>query len=42
MTVALALAMELGVAAAIRDNLSLNIIMLLWPLDVIKQWQGGG
>jgi hypothetical protein len=41
-TIIAALAMELIVGAIIRDNLALNIIMLLWPLDAIKAWQAGG
>ena len=41
-TIALGLALELFVGAMIRDNLLLNIIMLIHPLDVIKEWQAGG
>jgi hypothetical protein len=41
-TVGLALAMELFVGWVIRDGLALNVLMLLWPLDAVRAWQGGG
>jgi hypothetical protein len=39
--VALALVFELGTGYTIRDNLTLNVIMLLHPFESIKQWQSG-
>jgi hypothetical protein len=41
-TVLVAIALEALAAVVIHDNLALNIIMLVWPLDVIRQWQMGG
>jgi hypothetical protein len=42
LTVALGVAMEVFCAWLIRDNLTLNVIMLLYPLEWIKTWQAGG
>ena len=40
-TVGLTILMEVGTAYLIRDNLTLNIIMLFYPLAAIKAWQEG-
>jgi hypothetical protein len=41
-SVALFFAAELAVGAMIRDGLTLNVLMLLWPSEAILAWQSGG
>ena len=41
-TVSWVVVTEIALAIAIHDNLTLNIIMLIRPIEAIKQWQLGG
>lgn len=38
-SVAVFVGLELLMAWVIRDNLTLNILMLIHPVEAIKQWQ---
>ncbi|MAI67045.1 MAG: hypothetical protein CMJ26_04120 [Phycisphaerae bacterium] len=40
-SLSIVVAFEVMLAFVIRDNLALNIIMLIYPIDAIKEWQLG-
>jgi len=41
LTVAAFVALEVFLAWAIRDNLTLNVVMLVFPIEAIEAWQQG-
>ena len=41
LTIALIIGFEVLTIAVIRDGLAFNVIMLLYPLDAIRDWQAG-
>jgi hypothetical protein len=40
-SVMLFVAAEIYLGLMIRDGLTLNVVMLVWPLEAIRTWQGG-
>jgi hypothetical protein len=41
LTIVIAVALEVFVGVMIRDNLTLNVLSFVWPLDSVLHWQQG-
>ncbi|MCG6884439.1 MAG: DUF2585 domain-containing protein [Silicimonas sp.] len=41
-SVGLVVSFEVLTAFVIRDGLALNVLMLVWPLESVMEWQSGG
>ena len=41
-SIGITVVIELGMLWLIRDNLTLNVLMLVWPIDAVRRWQSGG
>lgn len=42
LTVTIAVSAEVTTTLLIRDGLTLNVLMLVWPLDAVRVWQAAG
>jgi hypothetical protein len=42
LTIGIAVGFEVLTTIVIRDGLILNVVMLIWPVEAIRAWQGGG
>ncbi|MBR0648418.1 DUF2585 domain-containing protein [Roseomonas terrae] len=42
LSVVIVIGMEALAGWMIRDNLALNVVMLVWPLDAVREWQMQG
>ncbi len=40
-TIFVVVLLEVALAYFIRDNLTLNVLMLVWPVEAVKVWQAG-
>ncbi len=41
LTIAVGIGLEILTTLVIRDGLVLNVLMLLWLIEAVRQWQGG-